>query len=34
MRGLTFDRGMSPDGFARQLAAIFASGDRTRALRQ
>ena len=26
MLGLTFDRGTSPDGFARQLGAIFASG--------
>ncbi len=34
MLGLTFDRGMSPDGFARQIGAIFASGKRTRALRR
>ena len=34
MLGLTFDRGTSRDGFARQLGAIFASGNRTRALRQ
>jgi pimeloyl-ACP methyl ester carboxylesterase len=33
MLGLTFDRGVSPDGFARQLGAIFASGRRVRALR-
>ncbi|GAB3492155.1 alpha/beta fold hydrolase [Amycolatopsis cihanbeyliensis] len=26
------ERGMSPDGFARQVAAVLASGDRTRAL--
>ena len=31
--GLTFDRGTSPDGYARQLGAIFATGNRTRALR-
>ena len=34
MLGLTFDRGMSPDGFGRQLGAIFATGNRTRALRR
>lgn len=34
MLGLTFDRGMSADGFARQLGAIFASGRRVRALRR
>jgi pimeloyl-ACP methyl ester carboxylesterase len=31
--GLTFDRGTSADGYARQLGAIFATGNRTRALR-
>ena len=30
----SFDRGMSPDGFGRQIGAIFATGNRTRALRQ
>jgi pimeloyl-ACP methyl ester carboxylesterase len=30
----TFDRSYYPDGFKRQLAAIIASGDRTRALAQ
>jgi pimeloyl-ACP methyl ester carboxylesterase len=30
----TFDRGLNPDGAARQLAAINASGDRTPLLRQ
>ena len=34
MFGLSFDRGMSPDAFSRQIGAIFASGNRTRALRQ
>ena len=34
MFGLSFDRGMSPDGFSRQIGAIFATGNRTRALRQ
>ncbi len=29
----TFDRGLSPAGFARQLAAIFASGSRKEALK-
>jgi len=32
--GLSFDRGHSPAGIARQLHAITASGDRTPALRQ
>jgi len=32
--GLSFDRGHSPTGIARQLHAITASGDRTPALRQ
>ena len=31
--GLMFDRGLDPRGTSRQLAAIIASGDRTRALR-
>jgi pimeloyl-ACP methyl ester carboxylesterase len=31
--GLAWDRGINPAGFARQLAAIYASGDRTPALR-
>ena len=31
--GLTFDRGTSADGYTRQLGAIFATGNRTRALR-
>jgi pimeloyl-ACP methyl ester carboxylesterase len=30
--GATYDRSMYPDGFKRQLAAIIASGDRTKAL--
>jgi pimeloyl-ACP methyl ester carboxylesterase len=30
---LAFDRGVNPAGFQRQLAAIYASGDRTAALR-
>jgi pimeloyl-ACP methyl ester carboxylesterase len=30
---LAWDRGMNPAGFARQLAAVYASGDRTQALR-
>jgi pimeloyl-ACP methyl ester carboxylesterase len=30
---LSFDRGLNPPGFARQLAAIWASGSRTEALR-
>jgi pimeloyl-ACP methyl ester carboxylesterase len=30
----TFDRGLNPAGTARQLVAIMASGDRTRALRR
>jgi pimeloyl-ACP methyl ester carboxylesterase len=29
---MTFDRGIAPGGFGRQLGAIVASGDRTRAL--
>jgi pimeloyl-ACP methyl ester carboxylesterase len=29
----TFDRGVNPAGTARQLVAVMASGDRTRALR-
>ncbi|GAA3827386.1 alpha/beta hydrolase [Sphaerisporangium flaviroseum] len=32
--GLSFDRSYDPTGFARQLAAILASGDRTAALRE
>jgi pimeloyl-ACP methyl ester carboxylesterase len=32
--GLMFDRGLDPDGSARQLAAIIASGNRTQALRR
>jgi pimeloyl-ACP methyl ester carboxylesterase len=31
--GRAWDRGLNPAGFARQLAAIYASGDRTPALR-
>jgi pimeloyl-ACP methyl ester carboxylesterase len=31
--GLSFDRGLNPPGFARQLAAILASGSRREALR-
>jgi pimeloyl-ACP methyl ester carboxylesterase len=31
--GIAWDRGVNPAGFARQLAAIWASGDRTEALR-
>jgi pimeloyl-ACP methyl ester carboxylesterase len=31
--GRAWDRGVNPSGFARQLAAIYASGDRTPALR-
>jgi pimeloyl-ACP methyl ester carboxylesterase len=31
--GRAWDRGLNPSGFARQLAAIYASGDRTEALR-
>ena len=34
MFGLSFDRGVSPDAFSRQIGAIFASGNRTRALRR
>jgi pimeloyl-ACP methyl ester carboxylesterase len=34
MLALTHDRGVSTDGFARQLGAIFASGRRVRALRR
>jgi pimeloyl-ACP methyl ester carboxylesterase len=34
MLALTHDRGVSADGFARQLGAIFASGRRVRALRR
>jgi len=34
MVGLSYDRGVDPDGFARQLAAIFASGNRTAELRR
>jgi pimeloyl-ACP methyl ester carboxylesterase len=30
---LAWDRGVNPAGFARQLAAVYASGDRTQALR-
>ena len=30
----SYDRGIHPDGTARQLVAILASGDRTEALRQ
>jgi pimeloyl-ACP methyl ester carboxylesterase len=32
--GASYDRGIYPDGTARQLVAIIASGDRTEALRQ
>ena len=32
--GASYDRGHSPAGVARQMHAITASGDRTRALRQ
>jgi pimeloyl-ACP methyl ester carboxylesterase len=32
--GRAWDRGVNPSGFARQLAAIYASGDRTQALRE
>ena len=32
--GVTFDRGMSPAAFSRQIGAIFATGNRTRALRR
>jgi pimeloyl-ACP methyl ester carboxylesterase len=32
--GASFDRGIHPDGTARQLIAILASGDRTDALRR
>ena len=31
--GRAWDRGVNPAGFARQLAAVYASGDRTEALR-
>jgi pimeloyl-ACP methyl ester carboxylesterase len=31
--GRAWDRGVNPAGFARQLAAVYASGDRTQALR-
>jgi pimeloyl-ACP methyl ester carboxylesterase len=31
--GIAYDRGVNPAGFARQLAAVWASGDRTEALR-
>jgi pimeloyl-ACP methyl ester carboxylesterase len=31
--GVAWDRGVNPDGFVRQLAAVWASGDRTEALR-
>src|SRR4051794_36635493 len=31
--GRAYDRGVNPAGFARQIAAIWRSGDRTRALR-
>jgi pimeloyl-ACP methyl ester carboxylesterase len=31
--GIAWDRGVNPAGFARQLAAVWASGDRTEALR-
>jgi pimeloyl-ACP methyl ester carboxylesterase len=33
MAGASYDRGIFPDGTARQLVAILASGDRTEALR-
>jgi pimeloyl-ACP methyl ester carboxylesterase len=33
MAGASYDRGIYPDGTARQLVAILASGDRTEALR-
>ncbi|GAC1326280.1 MAG: alpha/beta hydrolase [Thermoleophilaceae bacterium] len=33
LAGRAFDRGHNPAGFARQLAGIWASGDRTQALR-
>jgi pimeloyl-ACP methyl ester carboxylesterase len=33
MAGASYDRGIFPDGTARQLVAIMASGDRTQALR-
>ena len=32
--GATYDRSMYPDGFKRQLLAVIASGDRTKALGQ
>ena len=32
--GASWDRGIHPDGTARQLVAIIASGDRTEALRR
>ena len=32
--GASYDRGIHPDGTARQLVAILASGDRTAELRQ
>jgi pimeloyl-ACP methyl ester carboxylesterase len=32
--GRAFDRGVNPAGFQRQLAAVYASGDRTEALRE
>jgi pimeloyl-ACP methyl ester carboxylesterase len=34
LAGAMFDRGIHPDGTARQLVAILASGDRTEALRR
>lgn len=34
LAGAIFDRGIHPDGTARQLVAILASGDRTEALRR
>ena len=34
MAGASYDRGIFPDGTARQLVAIIASGDRTEALRR
>ena len=32
--GVSYDRGASPDGFGRQLAAILAAGPRTRTIRR
>jgi pimeloyl-ACP methyl ester carboxylesterase len=31
--GMAWDRGVNPEGFARQLGAVWASGDRTEALK-